>query len=204
MQHTYSLLCLGDSYTIGEGVPLHQSFPYKLLHNLRTKGLPMQAPEIVAQTGWTSFELAEHLHHHPLLPAYDAVTLLVGVNNQYRGLSVLDYAADFELLLKKAIAYGKHNPQRVVVISIPDWGGTPFAQGRDTQAIASEIDTFNAANAAIAAQYGTHYVEVTSISRQCHTAEWLVADGLHPAAGQYEKWVQVLMPQVISALGGHG
>jgi len=96
MKHTYSLLCLGDSYTVGEGIALHQSFPYQLVQILRSKGLSFHAPEIVAETGWTTFELAEHILHSHLHEHYDFVTLLIGVNNQYRNLSLEDYKKDVE------------------------------------------------------------------------------------------------------------
>lgn len=131
--HYHSLLCLGDSYTIGEGVPLHQSFPYQTVQLLRSEGAHFHAPEIVAKTGWTSFELAEHILHTRLNDHYDFVTLLIGVNNQYRGLSVDDFKPDFEFLLKKAIHFAHNDVNRVIVLSIPDWSATPFAKEKEIE-----------------------------------------------------------------------
>ena len=125
-KHHFTYLALGDSYTIGESVALHQSFPYQTVQLLRKNGLHFHAPEIVAQTGWTSFELAEHLLHTSLNDTYDFVTLLIGVNNQYRGLGIEDYHNNFEFLLKKSLHYTSDKPERVIVLSIPDWTATPF------------------------------------------------------------------------------
>jgi hypothetical protein len=147
--HIHTLLCLGDSYTIGEGLPLHESFPYQVLQLLRKTGYHFHAPEIVAKTGWTTFELAEHLIHHKLEEHYDFVTLLVGVNNQYRGLSLDDYAEDFDFLVKKAIHLAKGHAQCVMVLSIPDWGASPYAKGKNAEKIAEEIRDFNTVNSNI-------------------------------------------------------
>lgn len=189
--HIHSLLCLGDSYTIGEGLPLHESFPYQLTQLLRKKGIHCHAPEIVAQTGWTTFELAEHLIHQELEESYDFVTLLIGVNNQYRELNADDYKEDFDFLAKKAIHLAKGNPHKVVIISVPDWGISPFAKTKDAKQIAKAIDAYNEVNANIAFKYDCNYCDITPITRLAAGDETLFTkDGLHPAAGEYAKWAK--------------
>lgn len=193
--HIHTMLCLGDSYTIGEGLPLHESFPYQLLQQLRKSGYHFHAPEIVAQTGWTTTELAEHLIHHELEDQYDFVTLLVGVNNQYRGLPPDDYAEDFEFLLKKAIHLARGHAQCVMVLSIPDWGASPFAKGKNARKIAEDIDAFNEVNNNISFKYDCTYCDITAGTRQ-QGASLFAADGLHYTAGEYERWAQEVAAQV--------
>lgn len=184
-----SYLALGDSYTVGESVPLYENFPYQLVQLLRNKGIQVSAPEIVAKTGWTTDELMAGIAQTKFLPTYDFVTLLIGVNNQYRGRSIDEYAVQFETLLQKAITFAKNKPSKVVVVSIPDWGATPFAKDRDTKKIGTEIDDFNAVNKRISLQYKVHYVDITPGSRNALTDKDLVAkDGLHPSAKEYGKW----------------
>jgi lysophospholipase L1-like esterase len=201
-KHIYSLLCLGDSYTIGEGLPLHLGFPYQLVQLLRKKHIPFHAPEIVAKTGWTSFELADHLIHHSLLDHYDFVTLLIGVNNQYRDLPLSDYSEEFDFLLRKAIHLAQNKPGRVVVISIPDWGVTPFAFDRKRQAIADAIDQFNEVNETLALKYGAHYVNITPGSKAAAgDSSLLAADGLHYSAAEYARWASEVFAIVSAAAG---
>jgi lysophospholipase L1-like esterase len=185
--HIHSLLSLGDSYTIGEGLPLHESFPYQLVQHLRNSGYLFHAPEIVAQTGWTTFELAGHLIHHQLEEHYDFVTLCIGVNNQYRGLAVDDYAEEFEFLLKKAIYLARGHAQCVVVLSIPDWGVSPFAHGKNAKKIAEEIDGFNSVNANLAFKYDCTYCDITHGTRQPDDSLF-AKDGLHYSAIEYGRW----------------
>ncbi len=188
-KHIHSILCLGDSYTIGEGVPLHQSFPYQAVQMLRKQGIFFHAPEIVAQTGWTTFELAEYLIHHSFEPQYDFVTLLIGVNNQYRSLAVEDFAEDFEYLLKKAINLCSGDEKQVLAISIPDWGVTTFAKNKDAGDITESIDTHNSAAALLAAKYNVSWLDITSDYRRIGgEAEMLAGDGLHPSAKVYQLW----------------
>jgi lysophospholipase L1-like esterase len=192
-KHYYTWLALGDSYTIGEGLPLHQSFAYQALQLLRANGQHWHVPEIVAQTGWTSFELANHLIHCHLSERYDAVSLLCGVNNQYRGLPVSDFAQDLDFLLKKAIHLAGGHAASVVVLSIPDWGVTPFAANRAPTQIAKEIDAFNSVVEATSAQYGSRFINIGPHYRQVGgLAASVAADGLHPSATVYAHWaVQV-------------
>jgi lysophospholipase L1-like esterase len=188
-------LALGDSYTIGEGVPESARWPVVLAQRLRAQGHAVDAPQIVAHTGWTTDELAAALERAPLAPPYDLVSLLIGVNNQYRGRAADDYRREFARLLARAIELAGARPQRVFVVSIPDWGVTPFAEGRDRARIGREIDAFNAIAQDEARRHGVAYVDVTPISRASgQPAEFLAADGLHPGPAQYRRWAEQALP----------
>jgi lysophospholipase L1-like esterase len=194
-------LALGDSYTIGESVPLYESFPYQAVQQMRKKGLEIAAPEIIARTGWTTDELQIGIRANQLLKEYDFVSLLIGVNNQYRGRTTENYAPEFEELLEQAIAFAGGKKERVVVLSIPDWSATPFAEGRDRQKIASEIDAYNAVNKRIAQQYGIHYLDVTPGTREALKDKALVAkDGLHPSGKDYGRWAAPLAEYYLKLL----
>lgn len=188
-KHYFTYLALGDSYTIGEGVPLHESFPYQVVQLLRDKNLHIHAPEIVAQTGWTTLELAEHILHTKFSESYDFVTLLVGANNQYRSLNAEDYKNDFEFLLKKALHFADDKNDHVIVLSIPDWSVTSFAKDKDIKKISEEIDILNNINAAIAKQNRVNYISITESTRKAINDPSLLADdGLHPSGKEYAKW----------------
>lgn len=190
---TSSFLALGDSYTIAESVPLFESFPYQTVQLLRKAGIKLQAPEIIAKTGWTTDELADAISKIHFNDKYDIVSLLIGVNNQYRGRSVEEYAKEFEELAKQALAFTGNKPEHVFVLSIPDWGCTPFAKDHDREKISDEINRFNVVNKAITLQLGAHYLEITEEGRESLTDSSLVAaDGLHPSAKEYLKWATKL------------
>ncbi len=197
-KHIHSILCLGDSYTIGEGVPLHQSFPYQVVQILRKRGHSFHAPEIVALTGWTTTELAEYLIHHSFEQQYDFVTLLIGVNNQYRDMEVEDFAEDFEYLLKKAISLCTEHEKQVMVISIPDWGITPFAKSKNGKKIAEEINTFNTTASLLAAKYNVAWLDITDDYRKTGgELEMLAADGLHPSEKVYAEWATEILETIV-------
>jgi lysophospholipase L1-like esterase len=190
-QKSISYLALGDSYTIGEGVPVFESYPYQAVQILRKKGFNLLAPEIVAKTGWTTGELQAGIDGTKFLPIYDVVTLLIGVNNQYRGKSPEEYADEFESLLKQAIAFAGNNSKRVAVLSIPDWGATPFAEGKDRAKITAEIDAFNSVNRKISSKYKVQYIDITPGTRLAATDPTLVTkDKLHPSGKEYTKWAE--------------
>ncbi len=201
-KHIHSILCLGDSYTVGESVALHESFPYQTLQLLRKKGLHFHAPEIVAKTGWTTFELADHILHTLFSGQYDFVTLLIGVNNQYRSFGADDYKNDFEFLLRKAIHFAGDNPQHVIVLSIPDWSATQHAKEKEKKKISLEIDTFNSINKSISAQYKVQYINITESTREAIKDKSLMApDSLHPSGKEYAKWANHLA-DIIQKLTG--
>jgi lysophospholipase L1-like esterase len=191
MSKHYSYLALGDSYTIGESVPLHENFPYQLVQSLRRSGLAFQAPEIIAKTGWSSSELAEQILHTKLNETYDFVTLLIGVNNQYRGLPVDEFQSDFAFLLRKAIHLSGEHPDHVIVLSIPDWGVTPFAADQAGKKIGEAIDKFNAVCEAGAKQMNVHYVNITEETRKAKKDHSLLAtDKLHYSGKEHAIWAE--------------
>jgi len=196
--HTF--LALGDSYTIGEGVSLHQGYPYQTVQLLRAAGQPFHAPEIVARTGWTTDELAHTLTTLRLLPQYDFVSLLIGVNNQYRGRDTGEYAKEFRELLQRALQL-TGSPSRVFVLSIPDWGYSPFGAGRDKTLITGEIDAFNAVAQDLTGHHKVHFIDITHHSRtEGATPGSFVADGLHPSPSTYRFWAQQLFAAINATL----
>jgi len=193
MQSAHTLLCLGDSYTIGESVQFAENFPNQTISQLRKDGYAFEEPEIIAQTGWTTDELQTAIDNHSLENSYDFVTLMIGVNNQYRGRTVENYKSQFESLLKQAIQFANGKADHVIVLSIPDWSVTPFARDRDTKQIAIQIDSYNSANATIAEAHQVGYIDITPSSREAANDRSLIAsDGLHPSAKEYEKWSEKL------------
>nr|WP_193570561.1 SGNH/GDSL hydrolase family protein [Luteibacter yeojuensis] len=192
---------MGDSYTIGEGVEEEGRWPVQLAARLRERGIAVDAPRIVATTGWTTDELSAAMDAAALLPRYDLVTLLIGVNNQYRGRSVAEYREQFLALLRRAAELAG-DVRRVLVVSIPDWGVTSFAEGRDRAAIAREIDTFNAVARDETLRMHAHWVDVTPASREAGARPgMLVDDGLHPSAAQYAIWTRTILSEAEAALG---
>ncbi|MEZ0471459.1 SGNH/GDSL hydrolase family protein [Luteimonas salinilitoris] len=192
-----SYLALGDSYTIGESVPEAGRWPLQLARTLRAEGIPLADPHIIAVTGWTTDELSAAIDAAEPLGTYGFVSLLVGVNNQYRGRDVDDYREQFAALLQRAIGFAGGRADRVLVLSIPDWGVTPFAaqSGRDPARIARELDAYNDAAARVCAAHGVAFVDITAVSRaRGAEADMLAEDGLHPSAAMYTEWTQLALP----------
>jgi lysophospholipase L1-like esterase len=193
MQRHYTLLALGDSYTIGEAIPLHQSFPYQAVQLLRKKGYNFSAPEIIAKTGWTTEELQAAMEDHLFSSRYDFVTLLIGVNNQYRGQQIIHYKEQFETLLNKSLELTGDKKDHLFVLSIPDYSHTPFAAGKNKGAISKEIDEYNKLNKAICIQYRVPYIDTNNVFGIAGNKEVLIAeDGLHPSAAAYAGWAKKL------------
>ncbi|MBS1912035.1 MAG: SGNH/GDSL hydrolase family protein [Bacteroidetes bacterium] len=194
---TLRYLALGDSYTIGESVTHDERWPVQLAAELRTHGIPCGEPEIVARTGWTTDELSAALDSAPPRGPFALVSLLIGVNNQYRGRDTDNYRMEFRALLRRAVGYADGKARHVLVVSIPDWGVTPFAAGRDRERIAREIDAFNLINHEEALSAGAGYVDITPGSRHAANNRGLVAkDGLHPSGTMYRAWVEAALPVV--------
>jgi lysophospholipase L1-like esterase len=191
-------LALGDSYTIAESLPLYESFPYQTVQLLRKADQLFNAPEIIAKTGWTTDELLQQVETYSFQPPYDLITLLIGVNNQYRGRTIEEYAIQFERLLQKAIALSVNGNGNIVVLSIPDWSATPFAADHTNKdEIAAEINAFNSINKSIAHRYQTQYINITPGTREAATNESLLAsDKLHPSAKAYAEWADQLFTMV--------
>jgi lysophospholipase L1-like esterase len=191
---TMNYLALGDSYTIGEAVPEEENFPNQLVQMFRKKGVDVAAPQIIAKTGWTTGELLNAMASAQFLAEYDLVTLLIGVNNQYRGLAPEDYAAEFEKLLKMGIKLAGGKASNVIVVSIPDWGATPFARERNRGEITEQINDFNLRNSRISSKHNVKYVDITEGSREAFINNELVAkDKLHPSGLEYKRWAEAVL-----------
>lgn len=201
-----SYLALGDSYTIGEGVAEADRWPVQLARALRDEGIALDDPRIIATTGWTTDELAAALDAADPVGEYGFVTLLIGVNNQYRGRSVENYRGEFMALLERAIGYAGGRADRVLVLSIPDWGVSRIgmASDRDVVEIAQELDAYNAAAAEVCARRGVAFVDITPVSRARDAEDaMLVDDGLHPSAAMYAEWTAQALPVARDLLAGN-
>jgi lysophospholipase L1-like esterase len=195
-------LALGDSYTIGQSVEIEQRFPEQLVDSLATLGLKIEALKIVARTGWTTGELNTGIDAAKIQDStYGLVSLLIGVNNQYRGRSVAEYIPEFQALLNRAVAFAGGKKERVFVVSIPDWGQTPFGNGFDPVGVGRQIDIFNAASDSVTRAQGIRYFNITPISRQwASDAALVAADNLHPSGKQYGLWVRLMKNGVAQML----
>ncbi len=198
-------LALGDSYTIGEGVDAEGGWPLQLAAALRGEGIAIDEPRIIATTGWTTDELSAAMDAAEPLGRWDLVSLLIGVNNQYRGRSAADYRVEFHALLRRAIALAGGRAGRVLVLSIPDWGVTPFARAseRDPATIAMELDAYNAIAAELCAAHAVAWVDITAASRDGgDSPAMLVEDGLHPSAAMHARWAAAALPVARALLAG--
>lgn len=200
---TFRYLALGDSYTIGESVAENERWPNQLAEILKSSNQFAGRVDvtIIARTGWTTEELWQGIQANPPIGKYDLVSLLIGVNNQYRGFSIDEYRQQFRFLLIKSIEYAAGDVNRVLVLSIPDWGVTPFAAGRDAGLISNEIDLYNTVNREETESVGAHYVDITPVSRQAVEDPFLIAfDGLHPSGKMYKLWVEKALPTVLEII----
>lgn len=198
-------LALGDSYTIGEAVAESGRWPVQLAAGLSERGIAVAAPRIIATTGWTTDELALALDLAEPLGEWDFVSLLIGVNNQYRGRGATQYASEFRDLLERAIGYAHGRSDRVLVLSIPDWGATPFGatDKRGPAAIGAELDVFNITAGEICARHGVAFVDITPGSREgARQAGMIAEDGLHPSAAMYARWTAQALPVAMDLLRG--
>jgi lysophospholipase L1-like esterase len=186
-------LALGDSYTIGERVSEAARWPHQLADSLTKRGMSISKPTIIATTGWRTDDLKNAIASANLKSEYDLVSLLIGVNNQYQGKSSAEYAVEFEELLKLAIHLAKGKKHHVIVLSIPDYGYTPFGKPKKDD-ITKAIDEFNEINARITYKYGIQYFDITEISRDGLKDPSLIAeDGLHPSGKMYSYWVELIV-----------
>ncbi|MFN3840086.1 MAG: SGNH/GDSL hydrolase family protein [Cyclobacteriaceae bacterium] len=187
-----TFLALGDSYTIGESVPEHERWPVQLAKLLQTKGYTIEEPRIIATTGWRTDDLKGAIEKANLKNEYGLVSLLIGVNNQYQGKTVESYKPEFEELLKKAIELAGGRKDRVFVVSIPDYGFTPFGEPK-REAISKAIDEFNQANREITLRHGIRYYNITGLTRKGLENPGLVApDKLHPSGIMYAQWAELI------------
>ena len=200
-----SYLALGDSYTIGEGVAPDDRWPVQLVSALRARGTSIDEPVIIAQTGWTTTELLAALADGSTDPGRDfsLVSLLIGVNDQYRGLESQTFSANFDRLLSRAVTHADSRADHVLVLSIPDWSVTPFASrdSRSAEVIAREIETFNRELRRRTITVGARFADITACSRSAAENPALLArDRLHPSAAMYAQWAAIVLPEAVAAL----
>jgi lysophospholipase L1-like esterase len=196
-------LALGDSYTIGEGVSPAERWPVQLAGLLRQKGSAVGDPQIIARTGWTVRELSAGIDAAAPRGTFELVTLLIGVNDQYRGGDPETYRLDFVKMLARAVGFAGGKAGHVVVLSIPDWGVTPFAResGRDPARIAAEIGRFNAVNREETLRAGARFVDITPASlRAGSDASLRAPDGLHYSGAMYGEWARLALPAASAAV----
>ncbi len=200
-QDSLRYLALGDSYTIGESIDPSLRYPVQIADSLEDRGYHIQPPEIIAVTGWTTSDLKAGMKAANPQGPYDLVSLLIGVNNQYRGMDINIYRTEFTQLIDQSIYLAGNDTGRVIVLSIPDWGVTPFASGRDREKIAGEIDRYNAINKEITLSKRVVWIDVTGISRLAVKDETLIAaDGLHPSGRMYTEWVRLAVAEIVKML----
>ncbi len=199
---TLTYLALGDSYTIGESVSEYERWPVQLAGLLRQDKIDIAEPDIIAKTGWTTAELQTAIKAANNTRQYDLVSLLIGVNNQYRGQPAAQYRTEFKELLRTAVQFAGGRPGRVFVLSIPDWGVSPFAASRDKAKIATEIDQFNAIGQEESQRAGIIFVDITPISRTAlGDNTQFAADGLHYSGRQMAKWAEKAAPVAKALMG---
>jgi lysophospholipase L1-like esterase len=194
-------LALGDSYTIGEGVTESERWPNHLVRLLRDRGLEIADPHIIARTAWTTDELSDAIDAEKPRGPYDLVSLLIGVNDQYRSRPVQSFDGEFATLLRRATSFARKRAHRVIAISIPDWGASPFAEGRDRDLISREIAVYNASARQLAETAAVRWVDITESSRRMqHDRALIAGDGLHPSGEMYRQWAQLILPVAVDAL----
>jgi lysophospholipase L1-like esterase len=193
-------LALGDSYTIGQSVEVAERFPAQTVNLLRQQGIAVADPIYIARTGWTTDELQAAMASQPLA-TYDVVSLLIGVNDQYRGRDTTSYRQRFTQLLERSIQLAGGRKAAVFVLSIPDYSVTPFVPASDKERVRREVDLFNGINRRITESMGVSYTDITPSSREGATNPSLIAqDGLHPSGREYAKWAALLAPKMAAVL----
>ncbi|MBX2843089.1 MAG: SGNH/GDSL hydrolase family protein [Flammeovirgaceae bacterium] len=201
MENEKSYLALGDSYTVGESVDAEKTWPVQLVNFLKKNKVEVGTPKIIATTGWTTNELISAIKEENINKEFDLVSLLIGVNNQYRGYPIDQYKKEFEELLQISIIYANDDPSKVFVLSIPDYGVTPFASERNPEKIGKELDEYNAIAEAICKQYKVCFFDITPISKNAKNDPELVADdGLHPSGKMYMEWVDLIWKDVFKMI----
>lgn len=193
---TTRYLALGDSYTIGESVTVKERWPVQLAEALRKQGWNIEGPRIIATTGWRTDNLQNAMRIAKLQPEYDLVSLLIGVNNQYQGKPIEQFKKEFEELVKSAIELARGRADHVFIVSIPDYGYTPFGKSKQEK-ISRELDEYNNLSREIAKRYSIRYIYITDITRKGLEDPSLVAsDGLHPSGKAYAKFVERILPEL--------
>jgi acyl-CoA thioesterase-1 len=196
-----SYLALGDSYTIGESIPTNQRWPILLSKAVHSEGYTIETPTIIAKTGWRTDNLLKAMKSQ-LNPTgkYDLVSILIGVNNQFQGASIETYEEDLRSLFDQAIKHSKKGKEGVFVLSIPDYGATPYGAPR-AEKIGQAIDQWNAVYKKISLEYQLPWYDITPISRKAIENKSLIAaDGLYPSGKMYQLWVTEITTKVIELI----
>lgn len=201
MANTFRYLALGDSYTIGESVEQSGTFPFQLARRLEGRtGVHFSEIKVVAKTGWTTNELQEGIKRAKPRGTFDLVTLLIGVNNQYRGYDLTQYQKEFSELLQQAISFANQDPKKVIVVSIPDYGCTPFG-AEMAEKIDRDLQVYNEIAFQISQKSGVAFVDIFPISKRAKADPGLIADdNLHPSAAMYHLWVEAILPVASSMM----
>lgn len=194
-------LALGDSYTIGEAVSVAECWPVQLTEKLKQSDIAIADPAIIATTGWTTGELLAAIARENPGPEYHLVSLLIGVNNQYRGYDLDIFRVEFTELLQKSIYFARKKPEGVLVLSIPDYGVTPFAATKEPARISQELEVYNKLQADICERFGVRFYNITDISKQAaRDTSLLAADELHPSGSMYRLWTEHIYPHVVKQI----
>jgi lysophospholipase L1-like esterase len=192
----YSYLALGDSYTIGEGVDENERWPVQFAALMAEENYRVDPPVIIAQTGWTTANLSAGIEAQDLQEEFDLVSLLIGVNNQFQGRSIEEFEEQFRSLLETAIAFAKNKPENVLVLSIPDWGVSPFGSRYERATISAEIDAFNDVKKEITENLEAKFVNITTLSRLAlDNPSYIAGDNLHFSGSMYRLWAQEVIDQ---------
>ncbi|HET8753696.1 MAG TPA: SGNH/GDSL hydrolase family protein [Salinimicrobium sp.] len=195
-----SFLALGDSYTIGESVSPKLRWPVQLVDSLKSHGIALKDPKIIAITGWTTQDLLNAMDNQLENEKFDLVSVSIGVNNQYQGKSIKDYENDLHTIFKKAIFHSKFGIKGVFAVSIPDYGATPFGAAKSKE-IEKEIAQFNEVFEKVASEFNIEFYKITPISKRASEEKDLVADdGLHPSGKMYSLWVEEFLPEIIQKI----
>lgn len=200
-QNSFSYLALGDSYTIGESVLENERWPIQLADSLSVRGIIVSTPTIVAKTGWTTAELKDGIAQSELNETYDLVSLLIGVNNQYRGYDIDIYKSEFRQLVEQALSFTGRDSSKVFVVSIPNYGVTPFGIQKGEEKIRTELLEYDAIAEQISSEYEIPFINITPISEGAKTDPELIAeDKLHPSGKMYSEWISIILPIVSTLL----
>ncbi len=196
-----SYLALGDSYTIGTGIEQEHNYPNQLADSLANLGFQIDTLQIIATNGWTTTDLKNGIAEHSPSSDFDLVSLLIGVNNQYQWLDIELYKTEFRELLEQAIGFAGGDSRKVFVISIPNYGVTPFAQSKDPETIRRKIKEYNSIAEDISSEYDVPFINITPISEMAEDdLSLLASDELHPSAKMYSMWIEEMLPTVTHIL----